>query len=175
MSKIVKDMITRQFSKRLEGVADCVLVDVVGMDANSTVALRKRLRDRDISLMVVKTSLARRATEGTSLAPAFQQMDGSLAVCWGAEDFVSLVKEVAELDKSEEYKLFVAKGGVMDGEALSPDRVQEISKWPNREEQLSILAGQILGPGATLAAQLCGPGSTLAGQIKSKSESESEE
>lgn len=170
MSKAVKDLIAKQFSRRLEGVADCVLVDVIGMDANSTVALRKRLRERDINLLVVKNSLARRATEGTSLAPAFQKMAGTLAVCWGAEDFVSLVKEVAELDKSTEFERFQAKGGVMDGEALSSDKVREISKWPNRQEQLSILAGQILGPGATLAAQLIGPGGMLAGQIKSKSE-----
>ena len=170
MSKVVKDLITKQFSRRLEGVNDCVLVDVVGMDANSTVALRKRFRDKDIHLLVVKNSLARRATEGTPIGPAFHDMEGSLAVCWGAEDFVSLVKEVVELDAGTTFEVFKAKGGVMDGEALSSDKVREISKWPNRQEQLSILAGQILGPGAALAAQLNGPGGALAGQIKSKSE-----
>lgn len=170
MSKLVKDLMTRQFSQRLEGVEDCVLVDVVGMDANSTVALRKQLREKDIQLMVVKNSLARRATEGTSLAPAFGEMGGSLAVCWGAEDFISLVKEVTELDKGEDYEVFKAKGGVMDGEPLTPEKVKEISKWPNRAEQLSILAGQLLGPGSKLAAQISGPGGALVSQIKSKSE-----
>ena len=57
----------------------------------------------------------------------------------------------------------------MDGEALSPAQVQEISKWPSREEQLSLLVGQILGPGRSLAGGLLGPGGTLAGQIESKS------
>ncbi len=52
--------------------------------------------------MVVKNSLARRATEGTSLSTAFEGIEGSHAVLWGAEDFVSLVKEVNELDKDEE-------------------------------------------------------------------------
>jgi len=154
----------------LEGVNDCVLVDVIGMEANNTCALRKRLRDKNISLTVVKNGLARRATEGTPLAPAFEQMEGSLAVCWGGEDFVDLVKEVTELDKSDEFDKFEARGGVMDGESLTSDKVKEISKWPNRAEQLSLLAGQIMGPGATLAAQLIGPGGTLVGQIKSKSE-----
>ncbi len=97
-------------------------------------------------------------------------MEGSLAVCWGGEDFVDLVKEVTELDKSDEFDKFEARGGVMDGESLTSDKVKEISKWPNRAEQLSLLAGQIMGPGATLAAQLIGPGGTLVGQIKSKSE-----
>lgn len=170
MSKAVKDLVISGLSKRLEGVNDCVLVDVIGMEANNTCALRKRLRDKNISLTVVKNGLARRATEGTPLAPAFEQMEGSLAVCWGGEDFVDLVKEVTELDKSEEFDKFEARGGVMDGESLTSDKVKEISKWPNRAEQLSLLAGQIMGPGATLAAQLIGPGGTLVGQIKSKSE-----
>ena len=170
MSKAVKDLVISGLSKRLEGVNDCVLVDVIGMEANDTCALRKRLREKNISLTVVKNGLARRATEGTPLAPAFEQMEGSLAVCWGGEDFIDLVKEVTELDKGDEFEKFEARGGVMDGESLTSEKVKEISKWPNRVEQLSLLAGQILGPGSTLAAQLNGPGGTLAGQIKSKSE-----
>lgn len=170
MSKAVKDLVISGLSKRLEGVNDCVLVDVIGMEANDTCALRKRLREKNISLTVVKNGLARRATEGTPLAPAFEQMEGSLAVCWGGEDFIDLVKEVTELDKGDEFEKFEARGGVMDGESLTSDKVKEISKWPNRVEQLSLLAGQILGPGSTLAAQLIGPGGTLAGQVKSKSE-----
>lgn len=170
MSKAVKNLVINELSKKLDGVSDCVLVNVIGIDANNTCALRKRLREKNISLTVVKNGLVKRAAEGTPLAPAFEQTEGSLAVCWGGEDFVDLVKEVTELDKSEDFEHFKAKGGVMDGEALTPDRVKEISKWPNRAEQLSMLVGQILGPGATLGAQLGGPGGTLAAQIKSKSE-----
>lgn len=173
MSKFVKELLSRDLASRLDGVEDCVLADVIGMDANSSTVLRKRLREKGIGLMVVKNSIAKRATEGTSLSPAFEGIRGTHAVLWGAEDFVSLVKEVAELDKDEEEFLkFEARGGVMDGEQLTPDRVKEISKWPSRAEQLSMLVGQILGPGSTLAAQLIGPGGQLAGQIKQVSEKE---
>lgn len=170
MSKHVKDLLTKDFAKRMDGVEDCVVGNLVGLDANTTTALRKRLREKSIQVMVVKNSLARRATEGTSLAPAFEGLDGNAAVLWGGEDFVSLVKEVVVLDKDEDLEPFEARGGVMDGEALTPDKVREISKWPSRTEQLSTLVGQILGPGANLAAQLKGPGGKLAGQIKQKAE-----
>lgn len=166
MSKLVKDLLTKDLAKRLEGVEDCVVADVIGLDANSTTALRKRLRDQNIGLMVVKNSLARRATEGTSLAPAFEGLDGTAAVMWGAEDFVSLVKEAAKLDKDGEFEKFSARGGVMDGEQLTIEKVHEISKWPSRAEQLSMLVGQILGPGSQLSAQLKGPGGKLASQVK---------
>ena len=94
------------------------------------------------------------------------------AVLWGAEDFVSLVKEVEDLNQDEDFEEFETRGGVMDGEQLSPQRVAEISKWPSRAEQLSMLVGQILGPGSQLAAQLTGPGSALASQVKEKAGSE---
>ena len=54
----------------------------------------------------------------------------------------------------------------MDGSRLSSDDVRAVSKWPSREEQLSLLVGQILGPGAQLASQLQSVGGILAGQIK---------
>ena len=173
MSKYVKDLLTKDLGNRLEGVENCLLANVVGLDANTTTALRKRLREKDISLMVVKNSLARRATAGAALGPAFEGLEGNAAVVWGAEDFVSLVKEITTLDKDqEEFEKFETRGGVMDGEALTAERVAEISKWPTREEQLSLLVGQMLGPGAQLSAQLIGPGGQLASQVKQVGEEE---
>lgn len=170
MSKYVKNLMVREIARRLNGVQDAVLVNVVGIDANQTVALRRELREKDIHLLVVKNGLARRATEGTPLAPAFDRAEGTLAVMWGGEDFIALVKETSRLDKSRQYEHFKARGGVMDGERLSPERVLEIARWPSRLEQLSLLAGQILAPGARLAAQLLAPGGALASQIEKKSE-----
>lgn len=175
MSKYVKDLITKDIAGRLEGVENCLLANVIGLDANSTVQLRSNLREKDIQVMVVKNSMVQRATEGTALAPAFEGLSGTAAVLWGGEDFVSLVKEVAALHKDGgEYEKFEARGGVMDGEQLTPEKVAEISKWPSRAEQLSMLVGQIIGPGAQLSAQLKGPGSQLASQVKQIEEKASE-
>ncbi len=166
MSKFVKNLIVDQIKKELAEVEDCVLVNVIGLDAGESGQLRDRLHEKNINIRVVKKSMAIRATEGTSLAPAFDGVGGSVAVCWGGEDFVSMVKELVDIDKDEDnFEAFATCGGVLDGEALTPAAVAEISKWPTREEVLSTLVGQLLGPGATLAAQLGGPGGTLAGQI----------
>ncbi|MGY8768609.1 MAG: 50S ribosomal protein L10 [Pirellulales bacterium] len=176
MSKYLKDLITKDISKRLEGVDDLLLVDLAGLKANDAVVLRKRLRDRDnsISLLLVKKNLARRACEGTPLAPAFESIEGSAAIVWGGEDVIDLAKEVISLDGDADFEGFNAKGGVMDGEALTPARVKEISKWPNRTEQLSLLSGQILGPGRNLSAQIKGPGAKLASQVKSIADGDDE-
>jgi large subunit ribosomal protein L10 len=171
MSKYVKELVTRDIRRRLDGVEDAVLVNCVGMDANTTNELRGELHKKDIHLLVVKNSLARRAAEGTHLAAAFEGAGGQIGVCWGASDFVSLVKELVELDKDKDkYDAFAACGGVMDGEKLDSDGLKAVSKWPSRAEQISILVGQILAPGADLSAAMLGPGKKLNSQIKQISE-----
>jgi ribosomal protein L10 len=170
MSKYVKNLVIEDIQRRLKGVNDALLVNVIGLDSGKTFQLRKKLREKNIHLLVIRNSLAKRAAEGTALAPAFEGIEGSAAVCWGAEDFVALAKEIVRLNKSGDFEKFEARGGVMDGSRLDSDKVQQISKWPNRQEQLSILLGQILSPGATLLSQLNGPGGGLLSQIKQKSE-----
>ena len=71
----------------------------------------------------------------------------------------------------EQYAPFAPKGGVMEGSKLSAEEVRAVSKWPSRGEQLSLLVGQILSPGANLQAQLLAPGGLLASQFDKKAES----
>ena len=49
-------------------------------------------------------------------------------------------------------------------------KIKQVSKWPSRQEQLSLLLGQIFSPGAVLAGQLIGMGGALASQIKQRVE-----
>jgi ribosomal protein L10 len=79
-----------------------------------------------------------------------------------------LAKEITRLVEVKGYEKLQARGGLMDGARLTAAQVAEVSKWPSREEQLSLLMGQILGPGARLASQLSGPGGALASQVKEK-------
>ncbi|HIQ20675.1 MAG TPA: 50S ribosomal protein L10 [Planctomycetes bacterium] len=175
MSKYVKKLITEHLRQRLAGVNDALLVNVIGMDANTNHRLRRRLAEKDIHLMVVKNSLAARATADTPLGTMFEGLTGPAAICWGGEDIVSLAKEIIQLAKDEQYSPLEVRGGVMDGERLEPDTVEQISRWPTREEQLAQLAGQLIGPGASLAAQMLGPGGTLAGQIAGQAEGDGQE
>jgi len=170
MSKFVKDLVTDQLKRELDGVQDLLLVNVVGLSANRVMALRKSLRDKNIKLMVIKNSLARRATEGTQLAPAFEGSQGTLAMVWGASDIVALAKEVVKLAADKDYAQFEARGGVMGGAKLQPTEVAQVSKWPTREEQLSLLVGQILSPGGLVASQLSSVGGALTSQIKQHAE-----
>jgi large subunit ribosomal protein L10 len=166
MSKYVKNLVTDHLRNRLQGVHDALLVNVIGLDANANNRLRTELEGKHINLMVVKNSLAARATVGTPLSAMFEGLSGTAAICWGGEDIVSLAKEIVRLAKDAEYGPFEPRGGVMDGQRLSGPQVAEVSGWPSRSQQLSILMGQILGPGARLASQLTSPAAALASQVE---------
>lgn len=172
MSKFVKEHLTDQVKKDLSGVNDILVVSLSGLSANNNYELRKRLRSKNIHVRVIKNSLARRATEGTVLAPAFVGLSGPAALVWGGEDIVSLAKEIMSLEKEKEFKLVAPRGGAMDGAPLTAADIKSVSSWPSRGEQLSILSGQICGVAATLSGQLISAGGALASQIKQKSEGE---
>lgn len=171
MSKYVKNLIADHLRDRWKGVDEALLVSVAGLDANNNYQLRKELRGKNINLVVVKNSMARRATEGTALAAGFEGLEGTTAVMWGG-DIVSLAKEIIRLGKEKHYSALESRGGVMGGTRISATEVEQVSKWPSRIEQLSILVGQILGPGALLASQLGSAGGALASQIKQHGERE---
>jgi large subunit ribosomal protein L10 len=170
MSKYVKNLLTEDFRERLKTVHDALLVNMVGLAANTNTRLRAELRAKNIHVMVIKNSAAARAANGTPLAPLFEGISGTAAICWGAEDIVSLAKEITKLAKDDKFAPFQTRAGVMDGERLDAARVEQVSKWPSRTEQLSILLGQILSPGANLASQLNSVGGALASQIEQRGE-----
>lgn len=175
MSKYVKNLITDHLRERLKNVHDALLVNMIGLDANTNSRLRSELRKKNIHIVVVKNSTAARATEGTPLSPLFTGVSGTAAICWGGEDIVSLAKEITRLIQDDKNKPFEARGGVMDGEQLTGAQVHAVSTWPSRTEQLSILLGQILSPGAMLASQLNSVGGALASQIEQKGEGAEDE
>ena len=172
MSKFVKQLVTNDIAKRLDGVQYLMLVGLTGIDANKTVNLRATLAAKGINLLVIKNSLAKRATEGTPLAPAFQDMAGAYALCWGATDIVTLAKELVKLTKEKTLQGFEIRGALLDGEALGAVQAVDISRWPTREEQIAILLGQILGVGAKLSGQLIAFGGKIASQIEKIAEKE---
>jgi large subunit ribosomal protein L10 len=166
MSKYVKNLVSDELKSRLTGVNDLLFVNIAPLSANVNCELRRELRGKDIHLMMVKNSLARRACEGTPLAAGFEGLAGQTAVMWGGQDIVSLAKEFVRLTKEKQYAAIESRGGVMDGARLAPEDVAKVSKWPSRQEQISLLLGQILAPGANLYSQLTSVGGALASQIE---------
>jgi len=166
MSKYVKNLICEHLRQRLQGVDGALLVNMIGLDANTSHRLRGELRKKNIQVMVVKNSLAARAMAGTPLAPMFEGLTGPSAICWGSDGMVTLAREVTKLAKDEKLAPFAIRGGVMDGERLTPEQVEAVSKMPARQELIGMLAAQLTSTAGRLAAMMNWATGSLLSQIK---------
>ena len=91
------------------------------LPANTTVSPGWIMR----SLKVLRGTISRLTSSARRWSASPSDSIRSLALVWGSEDFVSLVKEISGLDKGDEFEAFEARGGVMDGQRLTADDVGE--------------------------------------------------
>ena len=167
MSKLVKDLITKELSTRLKDLDGVAVINPRGIDATKNNGIRRRLHAKGLRMMVVKNTLARRATEDSKLKGFDKLLDGPSAVIYGTAD--ASVPSIARvvLDEKKADDKIELRGVFFDGEIYVGDKgVERVSKFPTREEAIGQIVSAILGPGAKLAGALKGPGGKLGGILK---------
>ncbi len=121
MQRTEKAELVSGLHEKMSKAAVCIVAGYKGIDAETTVALRKQLRGGKVDYCVVKNTLATLAAKGTQAEKIVSHLTGSNAVIMGYADPVSpakllqqLLKDIKELDG----KLTV-KGAVVDGTRLT--------------------------------------------------------
>jgi large subunit ribosomal protein L10 len=165
MSKYVKELIATDLQKRLEGCRDILVVDSSLLDAVTNNNLRLKLRAKQITMLSVKNTLAKKALKELGLQTLDPFLKGPSSLVWGGPDIVELSKEISKWVR--DLKKLEIKGGVVDGASVTAGEVDSISKGPSREQLIGKIVMLALSPGAQLCGALLGPGGLLAGQIKS--------
>lgn len=170
MSKTVKNIIMRDYKTRIAGgrdaFPDATLISIRGLKGIETTKLRHTLAQKQIKITVVQNALARKTFEGTNLAPLTDLLTGSNALAYGGQSVIEVARELfAALAKMPGLEL---KGAVLDGMLFSGKAgVEELSKFPTRDEAIGQVVTLIVSPARKLVAQVQGPGATVAGLIKS--------
>lgn len=151
-----KEQIVEEVQDKVSRQTVVYFVNYKGMKARQIEALRKRLKECDANIMVVKKTLAKIAfeKEGIELNP--QQLDGELAFVFGFGDIVSPAKVVSEFSKDYSIKIL---GALLEGSALEAEKVEELADLPSKEQ----LRAQLV---STIAAPLTGFVGVLEGNIK---------
>lgn len=165
MSKLVKDLVTKDLASRLKELDSVAVINPRGIDAVKNHGIRRRLREKGLRMTVVKNTLARRAVEGGKLVGFDKLLDGPSAVIYGKASISAIARQLMDEKKNDE-KLEL-RGVFFDGEAYIGEKgVETVSKLPTREEAIANVLGAILGPGRKLAAAIKGPGGTLGAILK---------
>jgi large subunit ribosomal protein L10 len=165
MSRQVKEMLVREYKSRFEGLDDALVISLRGIDAISNNEIRRGLAKKQISVTVVKNTLAKKVFEGTGLEPLNSVMEGSNAVAYGAESVVEVARAIVDL--IGRHPVLELKGAVLDGQLFQGDAgVKALSKFPTRDEAIAKTVTLILSPGRKLAGQIKGPGARIGGILK---------
>jgi len=164
MSKLVKDLITKELRSRYAGLDSALWVELLGCDGITTSSLRRDLHTRNIRLEVVKNSLFRRAAAGTPLEKLAAALSGPAALVTGGDSLVDAAKVIEGwLPKIPGLKL---RGAVLEGEFLDERAVLGLSRMPTKRDLQARVVGLIRSPGAHLAAAILAAGSNVAGCLK---------
>jgi large subunit ribosomal protein L10 len=165
MSKQVKNLITQELTTRLKDVDGVAVINPRGINAIKNNLIRRRLHEKGLRMMVVKNTLARRATQESALKGFDKLLSGPSAVIYGKQSVPTIARAILDEKKADET--IELRGVFFDGEVYVGDAgVQRVSKMPTREEAIGLVVGAILGPGSNLAGALKGPGGTLGAILK---------
>ncbi|MBR1810323.1 MAG: 50S ribosomal protein L10 [Clostridia bacterium] len=151
-SQVVLEAKKQQVAAIAEGIkAACagVIVDYSGITVADDTVLRKELREAGVSYKVVKNTLLKLALDGTGLEELDSVLSGTTAIASSADDYTAAARI---LDKfASTHKNFTIKGGFLDGEVISLEKVDALAKLPTREVLLTQVACVFQAPMAAFA------------------------
>src|SRR3712207_1725785 len=142
-------------------------VDYRGLSVPQIGELRTRLRAADARFSVVKNTLTERAADAAEAEALKELLEGPTALTFVRGDAAAAAKALR--DYARETDLLPFKGGLMDGNTLTPEDIGAIARLPSREVLYGQLVGVIAHPISGLARmlnQLIGGLAIALGQIQ---------
>ncbi len=152
MNRDEKAAVVDRIAGELESSQAVFAVDYRGITVSQVADLRAKLRAIDATFTVVKNSLTERAADKAGAEALKALLEGPTALTFVRGDAAAAAKALSEAQRVTDVLAF--KGGLMDGQAVSPDDIRAIARLPSRE----VLYAQLVG---TVAAPLNGLARTL--------------
>ncbi len=117
-------------------------IDYRGVTVSQVAELRGKLGEAGASFQVVKNTLTKLAidkAEAPGTVDLKEFLEGPTAFTYVKGDIAMAAKAIADFKK--EYELLEFKGGVMEGQIISIEQFQALTKLPSRD----VLNGQLVG------------------------------
>jgi large subunit ribosomal protein L10 len=165
MSKRVKALIEKEIATRFTDVENVAVINPRGIDAIKNNNIRRKLRAQGLRMVVVKNSLAKRASANSKLKGFEKLLEGPSAVIYGEAGISTLARMLLEEKKADEK--IELRGIFFDGEVYEGEEgVKRVSTMPTREEAIATVVAALLSPGRKLAGAVKGPGGKLGAILK---------
>lgn len=152
MNRDEKGQIIERVNKALtDDAAMAVVCHYRGLTVGEMSELRANMRPTGATMRVVKNTLVRRALEGTDFTELSQFLSGP-TILTIASDPVGPAKVLTEFAKN--HPNLVPLGGVLEGDVIKPEELEQLAKLPSREVLVAKVLGSMQAPISNLVGTL---------------------
>lgn len=135
------------------GYDSYIFTDYRGMTVAQITEIRRNLRKEDAAYRVIKNRYAKIAFANLDKTGAEDKMVGPTAVALAKGDTANVVAKMLFAAAKDNGKLQI-KGALVNGEVLSTEQIEALSKLPTKLELIASLMGTMKAPVQKLAATL---------------------
>ena len=139
-----KKAIVAEVNETATSALSLVIADSRGVTVDGMTALRKTARENQVTLRVVRNTLARRALEGTEFECVNDSLVGPSLFGFSMQDpgaAARIFKDFAKLNEKFEVKALA-----VSGQMLGADQLDVLAKLPTRDQALSMLMSVMKAP-----------------------------
>lgn len=126
-----------------------IFAEYHGLSSNQVNELRSKIKESGAELSVAKNTLLKIAlkenfSEKAGVENVEKELKGPVATIFAYEDAIAPIKVLTQFAKTLELPRI--KGGIIDGEFASAEKIGILSNLPSREELLAKLVGVLKSP-----------------------------
>ncbi len=168
MKKADKSVLVDELTDRLRSADALLVADYRGMTNSQLASLRVQLLNHGAKLTVVKNTLTRRAAEAAGADGLLALLEGPTAIAFveAEGDPVAVAKALS--DAAKETKILTLRGGVLSGNPITGEEIEQLAKLPPLDVLQAQLVGVIVAPLTQLVAVLNAPLQNLIGLIDAR-------
>jgi large subunit ribosomal protein L10 len=139
-----KEQAVAEVTEKFKASASTIIADYRGLNVAQVTQLRKSLREAGIEFVVLKNSLARRASANAELSALDEYLTGPTAIAFSKDDLVAPAKILTDFAKKNDQ--LSVKGGVVEGRVVGYDQIKALAELPSRDGLLSMLLSVLQAP-----------------------------
>lgn len=143
MNRREKERVVSELHQKLEKIRAVILTDYRGLNVEEITRLRRQLQKASVEYRVVKNTLMRLASKGTSVEGLSDFFVGPTAMAVSNDDPLAPARVLLEFSK--EIPLLEIRGGFIEGRVVGPREIEGIAKLPGREVLLGNLLRVLVG------------------------------
>ena len=149
MTRAEKDSVIKDLREKIDNAQALFVTNLVGIESNQAVAIRKQIRDAKGAIVVTRNTLFRKAAEGTYAEELLKDLKGTNAIAFAFEDAPAVAKAI--FAASKELEPVVLGKGYLDQKLLEVTEVSALAKLPSRNEMLGTLLATFNAPVSAFA------------------------